>query len=344
MELCEDLKRKNDHLKQEVQEVETLFTRNQHNSEKAVSYSYMQHLSKERFIASLQERIKDCENKILDMEQSAMINAVNDTQSDTVPSREIVALQSMITTRNSLIYSLLSRLSGAMEQSSDSVQDNEPVETATNASSLSATWKYSASPEEENFLNSFTDASLEHSLQHAIRVFSRRSSSIDIAPSPRHRASDMSLMSVDSNKLHQLETAMKEMQTEFHRTIAMKDSHIHTLENRNKQLQKVLLETEDKVVSLQSHLGKMQSQILSQRNQSDEGRPPTIAQFADGPSPDYEQYIRHIENAELAKINKSPITGRREGDSDMYHTYMTREMDQRKGMRRNKKHDNCQPS
>merc|ERR1712000_573408 len=75
MELCEDLKRKNDHLKQEVQEVETLFTRNQHNSEKAVSYSYMQHLSKERFIASLQERIKDCENKILDMEQSAMINA-----------------------------------------------------------------------------------------------------------------------------------------------------------------------------------------------------------------------------------------------------------------------------
>lgn len=195
-----------------------------------------------------------------------MTNAVNDVPSDPVPSREIVVLQSMISTRNSLIYSLLSRLSSTLEQPSDTLQDTEPIETATNASSLSATWKYSASPEEENFLNSFSDASLEHSLQHAIRVFSRRGSSIDILPSPRHRASDMSLMSVDSSKLHQLENALKEMQTEFHRTVTMKESHIHSLENRNKQLQKVLLDTEDKVVALQTHLGKMQSQMRKSYN------------------------------------------------------------------------------
>lgn len=46
----------------------------------------------------------------------------------------------------------------------------------------------------------------------------------------------------------------------------------------------------------------------TQRLLSDEGRPPAIAQFADSPSPDYDQYIRHIENAELMKINKSTIT------------------------------------
>ena len=207
---------------------------------------------------SLQERIKDCENKIIELEQADMAKAASNAQNDPTLSREIVSLQSMISTRNSLIYSLLSRLSSG-DQAAHATEA-EVRDTATSVSSLSNTWKYTASPEEESFLNNFTDTSLENSLQQAIRVFSRRGSSIDISHSPRTRASDLSLHSIDSNKIYHLENTVKEMQEEFRRSIDMKDTQIHAMENRNKQLQKVLLDTEDRVVGLQSQLGKIQSQ------------------------------------------------------------------------------------